>query len=435
MNYGKFLLSIFLLLPAVAFTQDSLSIDAVIRTVLQNHPDIIRAIRQTEAAEARVGQAASNGLPEAGIDASYARIGPVPQLNIPVMGSFKLYPEDNYDAHLGCRYTVFDFGKTSASVDAARAGVDFARDAVELTKSDLGYQTVRVFYNILFLQKSIGVADEQIETLGQHLFITKKKVEAGTATTFDVLTTQVRVASAQNQKADLENSLHQQEAFLRQLLGLKEETPVLLKGEFLLLPVSLDMDSLMQTALAQRLEMKMARDSRAEAGFRYKSAARGNYPSLKINATWGVKNGYIPDLDIMRGNWTAAAQVQIPIFDGDRAGSRQEEAQANILAEEARIRGMEQQVRHDVERAMDDIKTAVTRLEISRIQVEQSSEAVSVARKRYETGSGTNVDLLDTETAESEAKLNSLQALFKYVMGKYELDRATGKQLYKKASE
>jgi outer membrane protein len=420
---------ILIVCTGTGLAQDSLSVDEAVRLVLLNHPALVQARQQTNAAEARAQQTASSQLPEAGIDASYTRIGPVPQLSIPEFGSFKLFPENNYDAHIGGRFTVYDFGKTQAAVDAAQSRVQSAQDAVELIKAGLGYQTIRAFYNILFLQKSIQVADEQIETLNQHLFIIRKKVESGTATDFDALTTQVHVASAQNQKAELENSLHQQESYMRQSLGMKEGTPLLLRGEFLLVPVSLNTDSLTQKSLDQRIEMKLAQDAKTSAELQYKFASRGNYPALRVNASWGVKNGYIPNLDVLRGNWVAGAQMQIPVFDGNRAGHLQEEAQANVLAEQARILNTEQQIRHDIERAIDNIKTALTRLEISRVQIEQSHEAVSVARKRYETGSGTNVDLLDTETAESEAKLNSLQALFKYVIGKCELDQAIGKQL------
>jgi len=75
---------------------------------------------------------------------------------------------------------------------------------MELTKTNLSLQTIRVFYTIILLQKSMKVQDEQIEALNQHLSVTQKRVAAGTATSFDVLTTQVRVAGAQNQKVDIQ---------------------------------------------------------------------------------------------------------------------------------------------------------------------------------------------------------------------------------------
>ena len=50
-------------------------------------------------------------------------------------------------------------------------------------------------------------------------------------------------------------------------------------------------------------------------------------------------------------------------------------------------------------------------------------------RWKYETGSITNLDLLDAVTAESAAKLMNLQALYRLVISKYDLDRAIGASL------
>ena len=189
-----------------AFTQDTLTVDQMLQRVLENHPAIAQAEQNTKAAEARVLQSSSALLPEVSTEASYAYLGPLAKLAFPGLGEFRLYPASNFDAHVGGRYTVYDFGKIDATVDLSRSRVQTNRDAVELTKSTLAYQAIRVFYAILLLEKSIEVQNEQIDALSQHLGMTKRRVSAGTATSFDVLTTQVRVAAAQNQKIDLETS-------------------------------------------------------------------------------------------------------------------------------------------------------------------------------------------------------------------------------------
>ena len=408
-----------------AYAQDTLTVEQAVQRVVENHPAVVQASQNVRASEARLLQAETAKLPDAGFEGLYTRIGPVPELY-----DFKLYPENNYDAHIGGQYTVYDFGKASAAIEATRSRVHSARDAVEMTKNGLAYQTVRTFYAILFLQQSIQVTNEQIDALNQHLLTTQKKVESGTATSFDVLTTQVRVAAAQNQKIELGNTLHQQQIVLHQLLGIPAEQEVRLRGEFSMTPVSLNTDSLVHQALDQRAELQLARDAEQSAELQNKAVSFGTMPSLKVNLAYGVKNGYIPNLDVLRGNWVAGAQLQIPIYDGRRTDYQEEEAQANVLAEQAHVKNAEREVRGDVERAVGDIKTALDKLQISNLQVEQAKEAVSIARKRYETGSVTNLDLLDAETAESAAQLGNVQSLYNYVMSLYELKRAVGAALF-----
>jgi outer membrane protein len=413
-----------------AYAQDTLTVEQAVQRVIQNHPAVVQANQDVYASEARVLQAETAKLPNAGLDVLYTRIGPVPQLYFPGLGDFKLYPENNYDAHIGGGYTVYDFGKANAAINATQSRVQSARDAVAITKSGLAYQTIRTFYAILFLEKSIHVTDEQIDALNQHLLTTQKKVESGTATSFDVLTTQVRVAAAQNQKVELENALHQQQIVLHQLLGIPAEQQVQLRGEFVMTPVSLNTDSLTQQAFTQREELKLARDAEQSAELQYKAVSFSAMPSLQANLAYGVKNGYIPNLDVLRGNWVAGVQLQVPIYEGSRTDHQEEEAHANILAEQAHVTDTERQVRSDVERAVSDIRAALNKLQISNLQVEQAKEAVSIARKRYETGSVTNLDLLDAETAESAAQLGSVQSLYNYVLSVYELKRATGEELF-----
>jgi outer membrane protein len=419
--------SLFLLLINTAFAQDSLTVEQAVQRVLQIHPAIEQALANTRAAEARVSQTSSVKLPDVSTEAVYTHIGPLPAFYFGGQ-DLVLAPADNYDAHLIGRYTAYDFGKTNASVELSQSRVQNSRDMVELTKSNLSLQTIRAFYAIVLLRKSMLVQDEQIEALNEHLAVTQKRVTAGSATSFDVLTTQVRVAASQNQKVEILNSLQRQESILRQLLYLQTNAPVLIRGSFEQSSISLNIDSLIQVAVQQRPEMKLARDAEQTAQVQKKVISLGNMPFVNINAAYGLKNGYEPNIYALRGNWMWGLQARVPLFDGGRVSHQEEEAQASLQAEQAHSRDIERQVRSDVEQVAADVQAALAKVQISEVQLQQAQEAVTIARTRYETGSITNLDLLDAETAESTAKLTSLQALYRFVLSKYELARATGTQ-------
>ncbi len=425
-----FIIPLMMVLLSSARAQDSLTVDQAIQEVLSTHPAVIQSMQQVQASEARWRQSISAELPEITAEALYTRIGPVPQLDIPIMGSFKLYPEDNYDGHIGARYTVFDFGRTNASIDLSESRVQSTRDAVEIIKTGLVYQTIRAFYSILVLQRSIVVQKEQIDALNEHLDITKKRVNAGTATNFDILTTQVRVANAQQQKIELENALQRQQSVLRQLLEIPSTTVLQLKWDFQVFTVPASIDTLIERAYKQRPEMAFVHDVILTTNLQFRLASLGALPSLKVNASYGVKNGYIPNLDAWRGNWVAGVKLEIPLYEGGRAKNQEQEAQALYLAEQEHLRDVEQQIRTDVEQVAADVRAAQEKLQIAELQVQQAVAAVSLARSKYETGSMTNLDLLDSETAESAAKLGQLQALYRYVISRYELQRATGEPIF-----
>ena len=417
-----------LLVIGLCFGQDSLTVDQAVRLVLEHHPAIAQAKQNVLASEARALQSTSSWYPDVTAEGTYAFLAPVAKLSFPGLGDFKLYPANNYDAHVGGRYTVYDFGKRDATENISQSRVASSRDAVDLTKDALAYQTIRVFYSILFLERSIRVQDEQIEALNQHLLTTQRRVSSGTATSFDVLTTQVRVAAAQNQKLDQVNILQKQRALLAQLLGAASGKEINIRGEFEHISVPTNSDSLLQSAVRQRMEVKLAQDAERSAQLQQKLTTLGNKPSLNVSLTYGFKNGYIPNLDVLRGNAVAAVTAEVPIFDGWRNEHQREEAQANVLAEQAHQRDIEQQVRSDVQQAVADVEAAASKIPISELQLQHAKEAVTIAQQRYETGTVTNLDLLDAQAAEASAKLASLQALYRVVMSKYELRRAIGAQ-------
>ncbi len=420
--------SILLLFVNIAGAQDSLTVEQAVQQVLKIHPAIEQALANTRAAEARTSQASSARLPDVLTEADYVHISPLPAFFFGGQNLI-LAPADNYDAHVIGRYDVYDFGKTNANVELNQSKVQNSRDIVELTKSNLTLRTIRTFYTIVLLRKSLLVQEEQIEALNQHIELTQKRVSAGSATNFDVLTTQVHVAASQNQKVEILNSLQKQESVLRQLLNLQPNTPLLIRGSFEQSLVSMNIDSLIQIATQQRPEIKLARDAEQSARLQKKLSSLGNMPSVNINVTYGFKNGYEPNIYALRGNWMWGVQARVPLFDGGRVSYQEEEAQASVQAEQAHNQDVEQQVRSDVEQAVADVQAAIEKVQISEVQLKQAHEAVTIARTRYETGSVTNLDLLDAETAESESKLTNLQALHHFVLSIYELDRATGKQI------
>jgi outer membrane protein len=405
---------------------DSLTITEAINQVLSTHPAVNQAAAGVDAAAARVGEARSGYYPSVAADLSYTRIGPVAALAFPGLGEFKLYPENNYDAHVGLHQMVFDFGRRSAGVDLSQTGVQVAADNETTVKSGLAFQTIQAFYAILFLERSLDVQDREIAALREHLDVTQKRVEGGSATDFDVMTTRVRVAAAETQKIDIQNLLTDQELALARLLGLPSTATPAVKGSFDLAPVSLATDSLIAMAFAHRSELAVTRDAVRAAELQHHLANLQELPSLSVGLSYGLKNGYIPNLDVLRGNWAAGVLVQVPIFTGYRTESRLEETAAMSKSAQANQSVVERTITLEVQQALEGVRSARDKVETSNVRVQQATDAVEKARVQYEAGAVTNLDLLDAETSLAQAQLAQLSAVYQYTLSRYSLDRATG---------
>jgi outer membrane protein len=426
---------IFLLwLPGLTTAQtpipDSLTVEQAVQLVLQNHPAIQQASQGVIAAGARVEQSRSAYYPEIEANAFYSRVAPVPSLEVPGLGSFSLFPKNNYNANLSVRHTFFDFGKRASAVELAQSFAQTAGNNVEFLKTTLAFQTVGIFYAILYLQENLSVQNDLIDALNQHLMVTQKKAQTGTATDFDVLTTQVRVATAKSQKIDIDNLLQKQNIALRQLLDMPQDQPLHLRGGFAVVPIGLNADSLVAITMAQRPEIKLAGNAEATAKIQNQLAALGDKPSLKLDVAAGFKNGYIPDLNTIKGNWDAGIQIQVPIFNGYRTRTKVDETRAKVNAAEAHTRDIERQIASETQQAIADVQASLEKIQTSELQIKQAEQAVAMAETRYNIGVITNLDLLDAQTSLSQAKLVHLKALYDFVRSRYALERAIGRKIW-----
>jgi len=400
-----------------------------IDNTIQRYPLIAQLNRQADAVDSRVDQLKSNYLPTVDADFSYARVGPIQAIAFgPEI--FQLYPVNNYDAHVEMGYTIYDFGKRDAMLDLVSSGKNTALDNVEMAKSNLAYQAVQTYYSILFLQESLKLKDEQIANLNTHLQFTTDKVKSGTATDFDVLTTQVKVSAVQNQKIDIENEIRKQEIQLKSLMGMTPNARIYVTGNFSYTRLYPNSDSLIQVALNDRSDLKFARDNELTANFQKLNARKNDMPSLHFEFEYGFKNGFIPNIDVLRGNFAAAFSFKYPIYNGSKEDALEQEAYANLLSTHSHSDEVEITIKSEVTKALSDLSSLEVQLQNIKVQIDQAAQSVDRSELQYKAGTLRNLDLLDAQTSLSEAKLSELQIIFRNIMADYNLQRAVGHKIW-----
>ncbi|MEJ2185862.1 MAG: TolC family protein [Gemmatimonadota bacterium] len=414
---------------ASAGRPDSLTLQQAVAQVLANHPAVREASQGVAVSQARIEERQAAFSPVVAAEGLYSRIGPVAKLDFQGQ-SFSLFPANNYNANISLRHTLYDWGRRQAAVDQARTMEEGATDNVELVKSRLAYQTIGAFYAIIFLRDNIAVQEEEIAALQQHLEITQEMVRSGSATDFEVLTTQVRIATARSQRVDLVDALQEQTIALRQLMGAPANEPLNPAGDFVADTSAVNADSLVALALSQRPELKLARNAVASAQARTHLAALGDRPALNLNVTVGGKNGYVPNLNQIKPNFIAGMAFEFPVFDGHLTRTRVSESRAAVQAALAHTLALQRQVTAQVRQAAAAVQASMDKIRASQLQVQQAQAALKLARTRYEAGVITNLDILDAETSLSGAKLMELRARYALVQSRYRLRQAVGRKVW-----
>jgi outer membrane protein len=428
--FAVLVLSPFILSLSLAQTPDTLQIEQAIKLAVENYPTVAQAEQNILAAKSRIDQSHSSFYPDVKAEGLYSRIGPVPEITMPGGSVFQMAPADNYNLHVTVRETAYDFGRRAAGDELARIGKDAAEIGLESAKYGLAYRVVDTFYAILLIRRNIEVLDEQIAALNQHLDITQKKVQTGTATDFDVLTTNVRIAAIQSRRIDQNNLLLKQENLLRQWTSIPQDHPIILKGDFDSPSASLDADAWINVALSGLPEVQLSKTAETSAEMKVRLSALGMKPILNLMLDGGIKDGYPDDLTEPKANWIGGVQVVVPIFNGHLTSYQKQEAMASSKAAQKHTQEIEWQVRTSILMAMADVRASQEKILTCEPQVVQARQAVVLAEARYKSGVATNLDLLDTQTALSEAELMQVKAQYELKMSYYNLRKAAGEKIW-----
>lgn len=409
---------------------DSLSLGVIINKVISSYPSVLKAEQEIEYANARIGLAKSAYYPNVDLSASYSHIGPTSQITIPEMGTFSLYPADNYSATLNYNQVLYDFGKTEKNVAMENLNKGLAKLSVEQLKQRLSINIAANYYSLLFLKEAIIIKNQELANLNEHLLFVKKRAATGSATDFEILTTSVRISNIENQKTDLLSSLQIQQTLMNSFLGEPQNNNLVLMKDIKNEEITAPVDVLIASALSQRDEIKIADQKGQISALRSKIVDSQNNPSFSFFASGGLKNGYIPDLSVPKINYAVGVGFKLPIFDAYRSKYSKVQVNAEIKSTEADKELVKRGIINEIVECRVNVEATFKKVKQSELQLMQASRAYSLAETSFKAGSLTNLDLLDSETALAESRLFLMKTRIDYSLSLIKLKIALGERIY-----
>lgn len=409
---------------------DSLSLEQIIGIVIQNHPKIGEAKAKVNRAASSTDLARTGYYPEADASLNVSHVGPVPSLTIPDYGSFQLFPENNFNAGLNIRQNIYDFGKTASNVSYASKEQDILESSLKITKQELSTNVIKNFFTLAYLQQAVKIKEEQLTTLGEHLDYIKKKKATGSATNYEILSTEVRISLVEGQKLDLEAAREVQLSILNSLIGMPAGTFHVVKENLNISFPEISGDSMISYAIQHREELKLALKNVDLAALHYIVVKSQNNPSLDFFANGGWKNGYIPDLNQIKANYVVGLGVRVPVFDGTKMRNNLSIAKSSMEISSLEKENILRNISSEVIGNETVMQTAFKKVSQSVLQLKQADEAYKLADLNYSIGAITNLDLLDAASTVSESRLMLLKSRTDYVISACLLQISLGNRLY-----
>ena len=290
------------------------------------------------------------------------------------------------------------------------------------------------FYTVLLDREQIQVQEENVKLLEEQLKDAQSRFNAGTTSNFEVLRAEVALANGQPPLIQARNDYRVAIEQLRQLLGLAtgaganvtkvpEFVGTLEAGP----PVTLQLADALEAARANRPELQQL--ARLEsAGEQNVTASRASYlPEIDLvgGYSW-VRGPFSAAWDARAEGWTAGVQSSWNIFDGRATAGRVMQAKSQLEQAKLTLADTTLAIEVQVRQAYSSLVEAWELVQASIKTVEQAQEALRLANVRYGAGTATQLDVLTSQVALTQARLNQLQAYYGYNVAQAAMRQAMG---------
>src|SRR5208283_5432601 len=309
-----------------------------------------------------------------------------------------------------------NFRASNEEVHAAQLSARDARDAVVLA-------VCGAYLQIIATKERVASAHAQLDTATALFQQTQQKRQVGLVAQIDVDRSEVEQLTQQQRVISLETELSKQKIALARITGLPPTDAYDLTDDvpFAAAP-SLTLDDAIHQALDRRSDIKAA-EAQVRAAQRALSAARDErLPSLSVNGNYGAIGTNPAQAS---ATFSAAATLNIPIWQGGRTEGDIKAAQAALAQRQSELEDLKGQVESDVRNAYLDLQAATSQVKLAQRNLQVNRETLDLTRQRFDAGVTDNVEVVQAQESLTSAELDSINSVFAHNVAKLSLARAT----------
>ena len=320
------------------------------------------------------------------------------------------------------------------SLQITGMNVELAIEKAKSSKEDLIDQVQQAFYTALLAKDSYNVYKENYDNAVRNYEEVKSKYANDRTSKFEVIRSEVTMQNAETSVYDSQNSIILAEWKLKALLGIDLQIPIVCLGNLIDYKETLAEYVDPNASIENNSTIKQLEIQERILEKTYKMQIAKYYPTLylSLNYQWmAMSENFKFSQYIWSPYSTGAIGITIPIFSGGKRYHDVKQAKVQMeqlaLQKEDAIRNLEV----GVKQAVNSMETCLKQYNAANKSLEGAQLGYEIALKRYEIGSGTLLELQDSQLALLRSKLTLNQAIYSYMMAKSSLEKVLGTSLSK----
>jgi outer membrane protein len=426
-----------LLLLVLAPTAFGLTLKDSIDTALKQNPAVVASQKKAAAAGAKYNQAVGAFFPTVKLDGNLGKSYTQPSTVQITTGGV------TQNLTFGTDATMNSSGLTASlsqplfvaalfpGYGIAKKGADLANQELRRTVINTSYNVTQSYFGVLAAEKMAKLSAESLQTAQSHARQVESMLNAGVVTKADLLRSEVQVANSEVALTLAKNGVDLAKDSFNNALGNDLETDVNLQetgftGTAPNLPAYKE---LLAQAFANRPDWAQFLLSTGISEDTLRVYQAEYLPTVMLSASSGNSITEYPTFKSDVNSWRVTGAGSWTLFDGLGRENRIKEASANLDAQRANEEQVRNGIALEVRDAYLSLKSTLDTIGSTKKAVDSAQESYNVSSTRYQSGVGTNLEVIDAQVALNQAKVNNLQALFNVEIAKAKINKVVGKEV------
>lgn len=412
---------------------EPITLEQALELALRNNRDIEVSRLNLERSQEELRQARAALYPtlssQVQIDNSRSAGGDIQEIRQEEIG-FQTATEPNetsttFSGSVSFNYDVYAGGGRSADIRRAQRQVRFNELDLEAVVEQTRLDAASDYYDLQDSDAQVAIQRAAVEDAQQTLRDAQLLEQAGLGTRFEVLQAEVELAQAQQ---ELTTALANQNIAQRQLaetlslgqqVNLRTADAIEQAGDW-----DFSLAESIVLAYKNRAELEQFLLQREINEAQRQIALANIRPQVSVTGSYDLLNGFDDDVDQLGDGYTLAALVQWTFYDGGAARALADQEETDIDLAETQFADQRNLVRFEVEQAFYGLEANRENIDTATRGVELAEESLRLARLRFQAGVGTQTDVIDAQTALTQARGDLVSAIIDYNQSFVQLQRA-----------
>jgi outer membrane protein TolC len=435
-------LILLIFLPIYLLAQKNvLTLEDAIKIALENSNQVKLAQLEILKSDEKLVEARSALIPRISASGSYSRYLKKPVLFLPpdspfgrmTGGVIEIGFDNSYLGAISLQMPLFSWN-LYAGIRSALKGKSLAEQAYKSVTLKTIADVKKAFYGALLARENYKITKMRVDLAEDNLKNVEKMYRQGIASEYDYISAQVQYQNLLPLLIQAENNLELAKNALKLVLGIDVKEDIEVEGEMKVDSlIGVDYASSLKDLYEKNPDLKQA-ELQVELSREIVSLeVSGHLPSLFLTGNLQYQ-AQANDFNFNQYRWIRTTfiglQIQIPIFNGFGTQARVDQAQASFQQAIERLNFTKQALENELKNTIYRIEQSGRRIESQKRAVELAELGYKIARKRFESGVGTQLEVSNAEVNLAQARLNYLQAIYDYLIAMSDLEKLTGKTNY-----